>query len=137
MAQDRPVGYSRAVVSELHDVREFLAGRPPFVALPGAALDLLPRHIAVRYLRRGAIFPPTDADPSGLYVLRKGAVEIRDAAGSLWLTPGGYVDNTPSNLGKVRTKGIEINKTLAEEQAKSLLPAQQGRNHAASPAPAR
>lgn len=34
-------------------------------------------------------------------------------------------------------QGIEINKTLAEEQAKSLLPAQQGRNHAASPAPAR
>jgi CBS domain-containing protein len=83
MARDRPVGYSRAVVSELHDVREFLAGRPPFVALPGAALDVLPRHISVRYLRRGASFPPADADPSGLYVLRKGAVEIRDAAGAL------------------------------------------------------
>jgi CBS domain-containing protein len=77
------VGYSRAVVSELHDVREFLAGRPPFVALPDAALDVLPRHISVRYLRRGAPFPPPDADPSGLYVLRKGAVEIRDAAGVL------------------------------------------------------
>lgn len=32
----------------------------------------------------------------------------RDAAGSLWLTPGGYVDNIPSNLGRLRTKGIEI-----------------------------
>lgn len=83
MTGERPVGYSRAVVSELHDVREFLAGRPPFVALPGAALDVLPRHISVRYLRRGACFPPADADPSGLYVLRKGAVEIRDPAGAL------------------------------------------------------
>src|SRR5512133_1288171 len=83
MARGGPVGYSRAVVSELHDVREFLAGRPPFLALPGAALDVLPRHISVRYLRRGASFPPADADPSGLYVLRKGAVEIRDAAGAL------------------------------------------------------
>lgn len=32
-------------------------------------------------------------------------------------------------------RGVEINRTLAQEQAKSLLPAQQGRNHAASPAP--
>lgn len=39
----------------------------------------------------------------------------RDAAGSLWLTPGGYVDNTPSNLGKVRTKGIEINSAYSHE----------------------
>jgi hypothetical protein len=33
-------------------------------------------------------------------------------------------------------KGIEINKTLAEQAAKGLLPAMQGRNHAASPPPA-
>lgn len=34
-------------------------------------------------------------------------------------------------------RGIEINKTLAAgEDAKALLPALQGRNHAASPAPA-
>lgn len=33
----------------------------------------------------------------------------RDAAGSLWLTPGGYVDNIPTNQGQVRTKGIEVN----------------------------
>jgi hypothetical protein len=33
-------------------------------------------------------------------------------------------------------QGIEINKTLAEQSAKALLPAMQGRNHAASPAPA-
>lgn len=39
----------------------------------------------------------------------------RDAAGSLWLTPGGYVDNIPSNLGKVRTKGIEINSAYSHE----------------------
>ena len=34
-------------------------------------------------------------------------------------------------------RGIEINRTLAERQAKELLPAMQGRNHAASPAPGR
>lgn len=35
----------------------------------------------------------------------------RDAAGSIWLTPGGYVDNIPNNLGTVRTKGIEVGGT--------------------------
>jgi uncharacterized protein len=34
-------------------------------------------------------------------------------------------------------QGLEINKTLADPAAKALLPAMQGRNHAASPAPAR
>lgn len=33
----------------------------------------------------------------------------RDAAGSLWLTPGGFVVDTPNNVGQLQTKGIEIN----------------------------
>lgn len=33
----------------------------------------------------------------------------RDVAGSLWLTPGGFVSNIPNNLGRVRTTGIEVN----------------------------
>ncbi|MBL0421042.1 FixH family protein [Ramlibacter sp. AW1] len=33
-------------------------------------------------------------------------------------------------------QGIEINRTLAAESAKALMPAMQGRNHAATPAPA-
>lgn len=32
----------------------------------------------------------------------------RDTAGSLWLTPNGYVDNIPNNIGSVHTKGIEV-----------------------------
>ncbi len=32
----------------------------------------------------------------------------RDAAGSLWLTPGGYVSNLPNNVGELQTKGIEV-----------------------------
>lgn len=32
----------------------------------------------------------------------------RDAAGSIWLTPNGYVDNIPNNIGSTRTKGIEV-----------------------------
>ena len=32
-------------------------------------------------------------------------------------------------------RGVEINKTLAAQRAKALLPALQGRNHAATPPP--
>ena len=32
-------------------------------------------------------------------------------------------------------RGVQINKTLAEQRAKALLPALQGRNHAATPPP--
>jgi iron complex outermembrane receptor protein len=40
---------------------------------------------------------------------------FRDPAGSLWLTPGGYVDNIPSNLGRVHTSGVEINSAYSQE----------------------
>ncbi|RJF93358.1 TonB-dependent receptor [Sphingomonas cavernae] len=33
----------------------------------------------------------------------------RDAAGSLWLTPGGFVTDLPNNVGTLQTKGIEVN----------------------------
>lgn len=39
----------------------------------------------------------------------------RDAAGSLWLTPGGYVVDLPNNVGSLRTKGIEINGGYSHE----------------------
>jgi len=72
------------LVSELRDVRDFLAGHPPFTALPKAALEVLPRRVSVRYLRRGAAFPPADdAAPGAFYVLRKGAVELRDPSEAL------------------------------------------------------
>lgn len=32
----------------------------------------------------------------------------RDAAGSLWLTPDGFVRDLPGNVGSIQTKGIEV-----------------------------
>lgn len=32
----------------------------------------------------------------------------RDAAGSLWLTPGGFTVDLPNNVGQVKTAGIEV-----------------------------
>jgi outer membrane receptor protein involved in Fe transport len=37
----------------------------------------------------------------------------RDVAGSLWLTPNGYVNNIPNNLGSVHTRGIEVSASYA------------------------
>ncbi|HEY0627245.1 MAG TPA: TonB-dependent receptor [Allosphingosinicella sp.] len=34
---------------------------------------------------------------------------VRDPAGSLWLSPAGYVIDTPINTGQFRTKGFEFN----------------------------
>jgi CBS domain-containing protein len=68
---------------ELIEIREFLAGQPPFDQLPGEALERLPRRLTVRYFRRGTPFPPQDADPPCVYILRRGAVELRDAQGEL------------------------------------------------------
>jgi CBS domain-containing protein len=71
------------VVSELRDVRDFLIRHAPFSALPTETLDDLPRGLTVRYLRRGATFPPDGGEAAALYVLRKGAVELRDGRGEL------------------------------------------------------
>jgi CBS domain-containing protein len=70
---------------ELIEIRDFLATHPPFDLLSAAALDRLPRRLKVQYFRRGTAFPPEPGEgiePS-LYILRRGAVELRDAAGDL------------------------------------------------------
>jgi len=63
---------------ELIEIREFLAEFPPFSLLAEEALADLVGHMSVRYLRRGTPFPPEDAGPE-YYVVRKGAIEERDA----------------------------------------------------------
>ena len=68
---------------ELIEIQEFLASRPPFDQLPEEALERLPKRLSVRYFRRGTVFPPDDADHPCLYLLRRGAVELRNAEGAL------------------------------------------------------
>lgn len=65
---------------ELLEIRQFLAQRNPFVYLNDQLLDQLPEDIEVRYLRRGSPFPPVEGF---LYVVRSGAVDIRDTNGEL------------------------------------------------------
>ncbi len=68
---------------ELIEIREFLASHPPFDQLTDEALDRLPKELTIRYLRRGTPFPPQDAEHAALYIVRKGAVELRNASDEL------------------------------------------------------
>ena len=67
---------------ELLEIRDFLAQHPPFDKLDGDALDALPRQLQIRYVRRGQTFPPDDSP--AFYILRQGAVELRDRNGELF-----------------------------------------------------
>lgn len=68
---------------ELIEIHEFLAKHPPFDQLPADTLAMLPKRLTVRYLRRGAPFPPPELLVPGLPIVRKGAIEFRDEAGVL------------------------------------------------------
>lgn len=68
---------------ELIEIRDFLATHHPFDLLPADELDRLPRRLSIRYVRRGMPYPPPDADRPYLYILRRGAVELRDERGEL------------------------------------------------------
>ncbi|MBK8745193.1 putative nucleotidyltransferase substrate binding domain-containing protein [Propionivibrio sp.] len=68
---------------ELVEIRDFLAEYAPFSLLDAAALNALPRRLAVRYLRRGSAFPPVNENQRCLYAVRQGAIELRTDDGRL------------------------------------------------------
>ena len=69
--------------TELAEVADFLAGHAPFAALPEPVLRALPRRLTIRYHRRGAHLMAVGVDSDDLYIVRSGAIEIRDADGVL------------------------------------------------------
>lgn len=68
---------------ELAEIRDFLAGHAPFDRLPGEVLIGLPRRCTLRYARRGSVVLDVGDRGDGLYVVRSGAVEVRDETGDL------------------------------------------------------
>ena len=68
---------------ELKEIRDFLAQWHPFETLPEERLNQLPESLQIRYLRRGSAFPPADADGDYLYIVRSGAIELRDSKDKL------------------------------------------------------
>ena len=68
---------------ELVEIRDFLALQHPFDLLPAELLNQLPAKLSVRYIRRGQCFPPEDSKGQNLYIIRTGAIELRDAQNDL------------------------------------------------------
>ncbi len=69
--------------TELAEVADFLSRHAPFDALPEAVRRALPRRMTSRYYRRGSRLMSVGADSDDLYLVRSGAIEIRDADGGL------------------------------------------------------
>ncbi|KAB2920967.1 MAG: cyclic nucleotide-binding/CBS domain-containing protein [Dechloromonas sp.] len=66
---------------ELAEIRDFVGECPPFDGLDEATLTTLTPRFVIRYLRRGSDFPPPGQ--IALWLVRQGAVELRDTEGAL------------------------------------------------------
>lgn len=66
---------------ELIEIRDFLAAHHPFDLLPDSELDTLPGFLELSYVRRDRQVYSPDSDNPYLYIIRTGAVEVRDENG--------------------------------------------------------
>ncbi|MFV0457803.1 MAG: DUF294 nucleotidyltransferase-like domain-containing protein [Actinomycetales bacterium] len=90
---------------ELREIRDFLAATEPFDALPEPAVNGLPRHLGVRYFRRGSTLLALGEQAAELFILRSGAVDVRDENGELRdrREPGATLGSTSAMTGEPLT----------------------------------
>ena len=69
--------------AELLEIQEFLVMHAPFEALPERVLKELPRQLRTRYYKRGTEIVGAGTHNDEMFVLRSGAVEVRDPNGGL------------------------------------------------------
>lgn len=82
---------------ELREIGEFLGLHSPFDRLSPGGRDAAVRSLRVRYHRRGDTVFQVGAEPTHLYLVRSGAVELRDPKGVLAQRMGeGEVFGAPS-----------------------------------------
>ena len=97
---------------ELLEIRDFLAAHHPFDQLPEEALNTLPAKMQIRYFRRDAVIPETGDLNNDLYLVRTGAVELRDADAELLARLGegdvfGYRTSSYDDLAGHQCSAIE------------------------------
>lgn len=84
--------------------------QPSFV--PGLSLTIDYFNIEVEDIIRtfgvDAVLNNCVTNASATFTPESCALVNRDAAGSLWLTPGGFTTDLPNNVGRLQTSGIEI-----------------------------
>ncbi len=66
---------------ELIEIREFLASHHPFDLLPDSELDSLPRSLELSYVRRNKQVYAPGSENIYLYIIRTGAVDVKDEDG--------------------------------------------------------
>lgn len=81
LSADRQHSKAIRMNDELAEIRDFIAGCPPFDTLAPAELGKLTAKFVIRYLRRGTSFPPPGK--SALWLIRQGAIELRTPVGAL------------------------------------------------------
>ncbi len=109
---------------ELAEIRDFLARFPPFTGLDHAVLDSIPGSIIVRYFRQDSVLSTTENPEPGLYIVRSGALEIRDQGNRLIdkLAEGDslYLDSNTRNQ-KVACTEDSLVYILAKDKYEQLL----------------
>ncbi len=100
---------------ELLEIRDFLAVHHPFDQLSRESLSTIPELIEIRYFRRTSAIPESGSLNDHLYLVRTGAVEIRNADDEVLARLGegdlfGYRASSMEEQGELQ--GIAIEDTL-------------------------
>lgn len=85
--------------------------QPRFIPRLAVTVDYFDIKIkeAIRSFGQDAILADCVANATATFTPASCDLVQRDPAGSIWLTPGGFVIDLPNNIGEQHTKGIEVN----------------------------
>ena len=91
--------------------------QPGFLPGLGLTIDYFDIKIknAIRSFGQDAILADCVANATATFTPTSCSLVSRDTAGSIWLTPGGFVRDLPGNFGSVQTKGIEFNASYSRK----------------------
>ncbi len=84
--------------------------QPSFVPRLAVTIDYFNIEVtdAIRSFGVDAILNNCVTNASASFTPDSCALVNRDAAGSLWLTPNGFTEDLPNNVGRLQTSGIEV-----------------------------
>lgn len=94
--------------------------RPDFLPRFSLTVDYFDIKVkdAIRAFGQDSTLADCVANSTATFTPASCALVNRDAAGSIWLTPGGFVTDLPNNVGSLQTKGIEVNSAYSHDIGK-------------------
>lgn len=108
--------------AELLEIRDFLDTIPDFALLPAATLQRLPPLLTIRYLRRGSSFPPSGTPQSDVWIVRTGAIDLRDPSEALLDKLGEGDVYAPMSAHPEESSPAEIHGHVVEDALLYVLP---------------